>query len=69
MGPRAGLDGQKISSLPGFDPGPSSPLSVVIPTELPGPQASLIFPYYFPAQGTNFTYKILPEFYMLNIAI
>ena len=22
--PRAGLDGQKISSLPGFDPGPSS---------------------------------------------
>ena len=25
MGPRAGLDGRKISSLPGFDPGPSSP--------------------------------------------
>ena len=25
MGPRAGLDGQKISSPPGFDPGPSSP--------------------------------------------
>ena len=24
--PRAGLDGQKISSPPGFDPGPSSPL-------------------------------------------
>jgi len=24
-GPRAGLDGQKISSPPGFDPGPSSP--------------------------------------------
>jgi len=23
--PRAGLDGWKISSLPGFDPGPSSP--------------------------------------------
>ena len=37
MGPRAGLDGWKISSPPGFDPGPSSPLSVAIPTELPGP--------------------------------
>ena len=36
MGPRAGLDGRKISSPPGFDPGPSSPLSVGIPTELPG---------------------------------
>ena len=36
MGPRAGLDGWKISSLPGFDPGPSCPYSVTIPTELPG---------------------------------
>ena len=36
MGPRAGLNGRKISSLPGFDPGPSSPQSVAIPTELPG---------------------------------
>ena len=35
MDPRAGLDGRKISSPPGFDPGPSSPLSVAIPTELP----------------------------------
>ena len=25
VGPRAGLEGRKISSLPGFDPGPSSP--------------------------------------------
>jgi len=24
VGPRASLDGQKISSPPGFDPGPSS---------------------------------------------
>jgi len=24
LGPRAGLDGRKISSSPGFDPGPSS---------------------------------------------
>ena len=24
MGPRAGLDGRKISSPPGFDPGPSA---------------------------------------------
>ena len=37
MGPRAGLDWRKISSPPGFDPGPSSPQSVAIPTELPGP--------------------------------
>jgi len=35
VGPRAGLDGQKISSSPGFDPEPSSP--VAIPTVLPGP--------------------------------
>jgi hypothetical protein len=38
VGPRADLDGQKISSPPGFDTGPSSPKSVAIPTELPGPQ-------------------------------
>jgi hypothetical protein len=25
VGPRAGVDGRKISSPPGFDPGPSSP--------------------------------------------
>ena len=25
VGPRAGLDGRKISSPPGFNPGPSSP--------------------------------------------
>ena len=37
VGPRAGLDGRKISSPQGFDPGPSSPQSVAIPTELPGP--------------------------------
>ena len=37
MGLRAGLDGRKISSPPAFDPGPSSPYSVAIPTELPGP--------------------------------
>ena len=35
MGPRAGLDGRKISSLPGFDPSSS----VAIPTELPGPRS------------------------------
>ena len=27
MGPKAGLDGRKISSSPGFDPGPSSPVA------------------------------------------
>ena len=37
MGPRTGLDGRKISSPPGFDPGLSNPESVAIPTELPGP--------------------------------
>ena len=35
--PTAGLDGRKISSPPGFDRGPSSPYSVDVPTELPGP--------------------------------
>jgi len=37
VGARAGLDGRKISSQPGLDPGPSSPSSDAIPTELPGP--------------------------------
>jgi len=35
--PAPGWTGQKISSPQGFDPGPSSPQSVTIPTELPGP--------------------------------
>jgi len=42
MGPRAGLGGWKISFPPEFDPGPSSPLSVTIPTELPGPLAKYV---------------------------
>jgi hypothetical protein len=42
VGPRAGLDGQKISSPPGFDPGQSSPYSVAIPTELPGPPYDIL---------------------------
>ena len=37
VGPRASLDGRKISSPLGSDPEPSSPQSVTIPTELPGP--------------------------------
>ena len=41
-GPRAGLDGRKISSPPGFDTGPSSPQSVAIPTELLSPQLRCI---------------------------
>jgi len=40
VGPRAGLDGRKISSPTVFDPGPSSPLSVATPIELPGPQTT-----------------------------
>ena len=39
MGHRAGLGGRKISSPPGFDPGPSSPYSVAIPTKLPVPRS------------------------------
>ena len=42
VGRRTGLDGRKISSPPGFDPGPSSPKSVAILTELPGTQSSTI---------------------------
>ena len=37
MDPRAGLDGRKISSHRDSIPGSSSPQSVAIPTELPGP--------------------------------
>ena len=40
VGPWAILDGRKISSPQGFDPGPSSPRSVSIPTELPDPRAT-----------------------------
>ena len=43
MGPSAGLDGRKISPPPGFDPGPSSPQSVTLPTELPGSQCEVLF--------------------------
>jgi len=46
VGPRAGLDGRKISSPPGFDPGPSSPSSIAIPTELPGPHRVIISDIY-----------------------
>ena len=35
MGPRAGLDGQKFTPHRDLIPGPSSPQSVTIPTELP----------------------------------
>jgi len=46
VGPRAGVDGRKITSPPGFDTGPSSPQSVAIPTELPGPQFILVHTIY-----------------------
>ena len=48
MGPRAaGLDGRKISSPPGFGPVLSSPQSVTVPTELPGPQMNNILNVIF----------------------
>ena len=47
MGPRDGLDGRKISSPLGFDPGPYNPWSVAKPTELPGPQNIYIYIYAF----------------------
>ena len=37
VGPRDGMGWRKISSPSRFDPGPSSPQSVAIPIELPGP--------------------------------
>jgi len=42
VGTRAGMEGRKIMSLPEFDPGTSSPQSVAIPTELPGPPVSVV---------------------------
>ena len=42
VGPRTGLDGWKISSSPIFDPGPTRPWSVAIPTELPDPLSSTV---------------------------
>ena len=57
MGPRAGLDGRKILSPPGFDPGPSSPYSVAIPTELPGPHNMFNVDASFDMKGANGTEK------------
>jgi len=37
VGTRADLDGRKISSPPGFDPGRPARSSVAIPTKLPDP--------------------------------
>ena len=48
VGPRAGLDRRKISSPPRFYPAPSSPRSVAIPTELPGPPAPHINAWHIP---------------------
>jgi len=58
VGPRAGLDARKISSPPGFDPGPSSPKSVAIPTELPGPPCTMgarSFPGVMSGRGLTLT--------------
>jgi len=41
VGPRTGLDGRKISSTPGFDPGPSRPVAqFAISIEVPGLQST-----------------------------
>jgi len=56
VGPRAGLDGRKISSPPGFDPGPSSLLSVAIPTELPGPHTHIYIYIYTGCPWRNVPY-------------
>jgi len=50
VGPMAGMEGRKISSPSGFDPGTSSPYSVAIPTELPGPHPH---PHKRPESGTQ----------------
>jgi len=42
-GTRASLYGRKISSPPGFNPKPSTRISVAIPTELPDPQTNIIY--------------------------
>jgi hypothetical protein len=44
VGPRANLDGRKISPHRDSIPGPPSPYSVAIPTELPGPHESGLVP-------------------------
>ena len=60
MGPRAGLKGRKISSPLGFDPGPSSPYSVTIPTELLGPLfCTMIFEIITKSKGKG-NGKVIP---------
>jgi len=55
VGPRAGLDGRKFSSPPGFDHGPSSPYSVAIPTELPVTHVGVMVKVNLPQEeATNF---------------
>jgi len=38
---------------PGFDPGPSSLLSVAIPTELPGPQTQMLVTYNYEGESNE----------------
>jgi len=61
VGRRTGLDWYgKSRPPPGFDPGPSGPCSVAIPTELPGPrinryQLTKLFFGYFQISDTELT--------------
>jgi len=57
VGPRAGLDGRKILSSSGFDPGPSRPSSVAIPTELPSPYYDI---YIYIYHNMQYTYLFTP---------
>jgi len=53
MGPRACLNGRKMSSPPGFDPGSYSPQSINIPAELTGSQRDPILTENFSAMRSR----------------
>ena len=66
MGPRAGMDGRKFSSPQRFDPGPSSPQSVAIPTELPGPHNIITLIIYM---KYNIILSIYPSSFITAVAV
>jgi len=54
VGPRAGLDERKISSLPGFDPGPSSPVVSRNTDRATGPTPTIVQKYKTPSLSAQF---------------
>ena len=66
MDPSVDLEGRKNSSPPGFDPGPSSPSSLAIPTELPGRQLVHLIGFIIRENQGSLGCKDIPSFLYKN---